>query len=247
MDFSQFGLVFLAGMLSFITPCVLPLVLPYLCYMAGVSIEDFRSGGAHGQKSRVRVALVLSSLCFILGFSLVFIALGAGATALGGFLRRWQDTITVVAGIVIILMGLNFSGILRLPFLSREARFQAKSAPATPLGAFVMGMAFAFGWTPCMGPILAPVMTLAGAKDTVGEGAALLAVYSFGLGLPFFLAGLFSSGFMWVLSGLRVHLGRIEKIVGVLLILAGILFLTGGMQDMSYWLNEKFPWLQEFG
>ncbi|AQS42124.1 MAG: Cytochrome c-type biogenesis protein CcdA [Candidatus Tokpelaia hoelldobleri] len=247
MDFSQFGLVFLAGMLSFITPCVFPLVLPYLCYMAGVSVEDFRGGGEKGQKSRVRVALALSSLCFILGFSLVFIALGAGATAIGGLLRRWQDEITVVAGIVIILMGLNFLGVLRLPFLSREARFQANSAPATRLGAFVMGMAFAFGWTPCMGPILAPVMTLAGARETVGEGAALLAVYSFGLGIPFFLAGLFSAGFMWVLSGLRVHLGRIEKIVGILLILAGILFLTGGIQDISYWLNEKFPWLQEFG
>ncbi|MDH7790660.1 cytochrome c biogenesis CcdA family protein [Ochrobactrum sp. AN78] len=238
-----------AGALSFLSPCVLPLVPPYLCYMAGVSVEDFRAE----KESRVAAAslqrrsLALAAISFVLGFTTVFVALGAGASSIGAFLRMWQQEIAMVAGVVIILMGLNFLGILRFSFLSREARFQARSAPATPLGAYVMGLAFAFGWTPCIGPVLGPILTLAGGSSTVIEGAALLAVYSLGLGIPFLFAALFSGAFMRFLSRFRVHLGKVEKVMGALLVIAGVLFLTGGMQSFSFWLLETFPALGRLG
>ncbi|WP_266036226.1 cytochrome c biogenesis CcdA family protein, partial [Brucella intermedia] len=144
-----------AGALSFLSPCVLPLVPPYLCYMAGVSVEDFRAEKATtvAAAPSARRSLAFAAICFVLGFTTVFVALGAGASSIGAFLRAWQQEIAIVAGVVIILMGLNFLGVLRLSFLSREARFQARNAPASPLGAYVMGLAFAFGWTPCIGPV----------------------------------------------------------------------------------------------
>ncbi len=238
-----------AGALSFLSPCVLPLVPPYLCYMAGVSVEDFRnSRSADDPAERIlRFSLIIAALSFVLGFTTVFVALGAGASTIGAFLRMWQQEIAIVAGIVIILMGLNFLGVLRLSFLAREARFQARKAPASSLGAYVMGLAFAFGWTPCIGPVLGPILTLAGGSSTVGEGAALLAVYSLGLGVPFLIAALFSGAFMRFLARFRVHLGKVEKAMGILLITAGLLFLTGGMQSFSFWLLENFPALGRLG
>ncbi|KXF77421.1 cytochrome C biogenesis protein [Paramesorhizobium deserti] len=234
-----------AGALSFLSPCVLPLVPPYLCYMAGVSVEEFRAENPADASGRR--ALFASSFAFVLGFTTVFVALGAGASSIGAFLRAWQQEIAIVAGLVIIVMGLNFLGVLRLSILSREARFQAKGAPATPVGAYVMGLAFAFGWTPCIGPVLGPILTLAGAKSTVGEGAALLATYSLGLGIPFIVAALFSGAFMRFLAKFRVHLGKVEKVMGGLLVAAGLLFLTGGMQSFSFWLLETFPALGRLG
>lgn len=235
-----------AGALSFLSPCVLPLVPPYLCYMAGVSVEEFRaeSGSANASSRR---ALFASSFAFVLGFTTVFVALGAGASSIGAFLRAWQQEIAIVAGLVIIVMGLNFLGLVRLSILSREARFQTRGAPASPVGAYVMGLAFAFGWTPCIGPVLGPILTLAGAKSTVGEGAALLAIYSLGLGIPFIVAALFSGAFMRFLARFRVHLGKVEKVMGGLLVAAGLLFLTGGMQSFSFWLLETFPALGRLG
>ncbi len=242
MDIS-FATAFLAGALSFLSPCVLPLVPPYLCYMAGVSVERFRNG-----EDRVaRGALMAASLAFVLGFSTVFIALGAGASSIGQWLRVWQDVLAQVAGVVIILMGLNFLGVLRIGWLAREARFQVSGAPANPFAAYAMGLAFAFGWTPCIGPVLGPILTLAGAKASVGEGAALLAVYSAGLGLPFLLAAAFSGAFMRFLQRFRPRMGLVEKAIGVLLVIAGVLFLTGGMQTMSFWLLETFPVLGTLG
>lgn len=234
-----------AGALSFLSPCVLPLVPPYLCYMAGVSVEDFRA--EDGTASRGRWPLFLASLAFVLGFTTVFVALGAGASSIGAFLRQWQQEIAIVAGLVIIVMGLNFLGVIRLTLLSREARFQARVAPATPFGAYVMGLAFAFGWTPCIGPVLGPILTLAGGSNTVATGALLLGVYSLGLGIPFVLAALFSGAFMRFLGRFRVHLGKVEKLMGVLLIIAGLLFLSGGMQSFSFWLLETFPVLGRLG
>ena len=234
-----------AGALSFLSPCVLPLVPPYLCYMAGVSVEEFRAESAAAASSRR--ALFASSFAFVLGFTSVFVALGAGASSIGAFLRAWQQEIAIVAGLVIIVMGLNFLGLVRLSILSREARFQARSAPASPVGAYVMGLAFAFGWTPCIGPVLGPILTLAGTKSTVGEGAALLATYSLGLGIPFIVAALFSGAFMRFLAKFRVHLGKVEKVMGGLLVVAGLLFLTGGMQSFSFWLLETFPALGRLG
>lgn len=234
-----------AGALSFLSPCVLPLVPPYLCYMAGVSVDDFR--GTAEQPNQARRALILSSLAFVAGFSTVFVALGAGASTIGRLLRVWQEPLAMAAGILIIVMGLNFLGVLRIGLLSREARFQAPGRPASMLAAYVMGLAFAFGWTPCIGPVLGPILTLAGGRETVAEGALLLAAYSLGLGIPFIIAALFSGAFMRFLGRFRVHLGRVEKAIGALLVVAGVLFLTGGVQSASYWLLETFPILGRLG
>ncbi len=243
-----------AGALSFLSPCVLPLVPPYLCYMAGVSVDDFREdveigpdGSAVAKPKSVRLPLVLAALSFVLGFSTVFVALGAGASTIGSLLRIYQQELAIAAGIVIIIMGLNFLGVFRLAFLSREARFQARGNPANPAMSYIMGLAFAFGWTPCIGPVLGPILTLAGAKESVADGAILLAVYSAGLGIPFLIAAFFSGAFMRFLGRFRVHLGKVEKAMGVLLIIAGVLFLTGGMQSMAFWLLENFPVLGTFG
>ncbi|UGY08640.1 cytochrome c biogenesis CcdA family protein [Phyllobacterium pellucidum] len=236
-----------AGALSFLSPCVLPLVPPYLCYMAGVTVEDFRSDSPQARISPVRQALLMSSLAFVLGFTTVFVLLGAGASTIGGFLRMWQQEIAIAAGIIIILMGLNFLGVFKLAFLSREARFQTQGKPANPLSAYVMGLAFAFGWTPCIGPVLGPILALAGARDTVADGAILLAVYSLGLGIPFIVAALFSGLFMRFLARFRMHLGKVEKVMGGLLVVTGILFLTGGLQTFSFWLLETFPILGQLG
>jgi cytochrome c-type biogenesis protein len=236
-----------AGALSFLSPCVLPLVPPYLCYMAGVSVDDFRAGEGKASQTGTRKALVFTSIAFILGFSTVFITLGAGASTIGRLLRVWQEPLAMAAGVLIILMGLNFLGVLKIPFLSREARFQADAKPANAIAAYVMGLAFAFGWTPCIGPVLGPILTLAGGRETVGEGALLLAAYSLGLGIPFLLAALFSDSFMHFLGRFRIHLGRVEKVIGALLVIAGVLFLTGGVQTASYWLLETFPILGRLG
>ncbi len=236
-----------AGALSFLSPCVLPLVPPYLCYMAGVSVDDFRANAAGSARTGVRAALVASSLAFVLGFSTVFVALGAGASTLGRLLRIWQEPLAIVAGVLIIVMGLNFLGVIRIPFLFRDARFHARGRPASAFAAYVMGLAFAFGWTPCIGPVLGPILTLAGGRETVGEGAALLFAYSLGLGIPFLVAALFSGAFMRFLQRFRVHLGRVEKVMGGLLVVAGVLFLTGGVQKTAYWLLETFPGLAALG
>ncbi|MEZ5781531.1 MAG: cytochrome c biogenesis CcdA family protein [Rhizobiaceae bacterium] len=236
-----------AGALSFLSPCVLPLVPPYLCYMAGVSVEDFRESQSTAGTHAKRAALLLASLAFVLGFTTVFVALGAGASTLGRFLRAWQEPLAIVAGLVIIVMGLNFLGVIRIPLLSREARFQSRGKPASAMAAYVMGLAFAFGWTPCIGPVLGPILTLAGGSSTVADGALLLFVYSLGLGVPFVLAALFSGAFMRWMSGFRAHLGRIEKVIGALLVIAGVLFITGGIRTASYWLLETFPIFQQIG
>jgi cytochrome c-type biogenesis protein len=230
---SAFG----GGALSFLSPCVLPLVPPYLCYMAGISFESF----AEGKDQTARRALIYSSLLFVLGFTTVFVALGASATGIGRFLRQYQDILSAAAGLVIIAMGLNFLGVLKIPFLSREARLQTSASPANPFSAYLMGLAFAFGWTPCIGPILGPILTLAGSKTSVGEGASLLLVYSLGLGVPFLIAALFSERFMRFMKRFRGNLGIVEKIIGVLLVISGLLFLTGGMRAISFWMLEAFP------
>ncbi len=236
-----------AGALSFLSPCVLPLVPPYLCYMAGVSVDDFRGEAAATARTGARAPLVAASLAFVLGFSTVFVALGAGASTIGRLLRVWQEPLAFAAGILIIIMGLNFLGLIRIPLLSREARFQSQGKPASAVAAYVMGLAFAFGWTPCIGPVLGPILTLAGGRETVGEGALLLGAYSLGLGIPFLIAALFSGAFMRFLGRFRVHLGRVEKVIGGLLVIAGVFFLTGGVQTVAFWLLETFPVLGRLG
>jgi len=244
--------IFLAGLLSFISPCVLPLVPPYLTYLAGVSMDEITASpdGTITVRPNVRRKALTNAAFFVLGFSFVFTTLGAGASTLSQVVRQNQDILATIAGIVIILMGLHFLGLLKIGLLYREARFQVNNdlvRGATVAGSFIMGLAFAFGWTPCIGPILGVILGIASARDTVGEGAFMLGVYSMGLGVPFMLAALFADRFMNFLSRFKKHLGSVEKLMGGLLVLTGILFLTGGMQTMSFYLLDTFPVLQSFG
>ena len=231
-----------AGLLSFLSPCVLPLVPPYLTYLAGVSMEDLELE----TRSRARRDILLSSILFVLGFTTVFVALGATASAFGGVLRANLHILSWVAGGIIILMGLHFIGLLKVSLLYREKRAEI-TKPIGLFGSYVMGLAFAFGWTPCIGPILAAILAVAGTQETVALGAALLATYSLGLGLPFIGAGLALGRFLAFVARFRRHFGKVEKIVGVLLVFTGVAFLTGGVQEMSYWLLELFPGLAKLG
>ena len=231
----------LAGALSFLSPCVLPLVPPYLCYMAGVSIEDLKAGPQMAESRRGYARVLLTALVFVLGFSTVFILLGAGASSVGRLLRQNLDWLGIVAGLAIIVMGLNFLGVFRIAFLSGEARFRSPDKPRSVLGAYLMGLAFAFGWTPCIGPVLGAILGLAGTRSTVAEGATMLAFYSAGLGIPFLIAAAFSGAFLRWIGRFRRHFGMVEKVMGGLLVITGILFLTGGMQAVSFWLLETFP------
>lgn len=233
-----------AGALSFLSPCVLPLVPPYLCYMAGISIEDFRNPQAAPAPRR---AVMLASLFFTLGFSTVFIAMGASATTIGMLLRQHLDTLAQIGGVIIVIMGLNFLGVFRISLLSREARFQSGGKPATLTGAYVMGLAFAFGWTPCIGPILGAILGVAASQQTVGEGAVLLGVYSLGLAGPFWLAAAFSGLFMAFLMRFRRHLGVVEKLMGTLLVLTGLAFIFGFVGDIAIWFQQTFPILMKIG
>lgn len=234
-----------AGALSFLSPCVLPLVPPYLCYMAGVSLEQFREEGEAGARSRR--AILITALCFTLGFATVFVALGAAASSVGLMLRQHMDLLAKIGGVVIIIMGLNFLGVFRIGFLSREARFQSGGKPATLSGAYIMGLAFAFGWTPCIGPVLGAILNVAAVRDTVSEGALLLAIYSLGLAVPFWIAAAFSGAFMRFLTRFRRHLGVVEKAMGVLLILTGLAFLSGFITDAAIWFQQTFPILSQIG
>jgi cytochrome c-type biogenesis protein len=238
-----------AGALSFLSPCVLPLVPPYLCYMAGVSVDEFRNPGASGGAAGVasRRAVMSASLFFTLGFATVFVALGASATSLGMLLRTHLDLLAQIGGAIIVVMGLNFLGLIRIPLLSREARFQGGGQPATLTGAYVMGLAFAFGWTPCIGPILGAILAVAASQQTVGQGASLLGVYSLGLAVPFWLAAAFSGAFMAFLSRFRRHLGLMEKIIGALLVVTGLAFIFGYVSDISIWFQQTFPILMRIG
>ena len=237
----------LAGALSFLSPCVLPLVPPYLCYMAGVSVEDFRKGGEGVSDGKSRRAVMLAALFFTLGFSTVFVALGAGASSIGHLLRQYLDLLSKVGGVIIILMGLHFLGVFRLGLLSREARFQSNARPATLTGAYVMGLAFAFGWTPCIGPVLGAILGVAASRETVGDGAVLLAVYSLGLAVPFWIAAVFSGAFMRFLVRFRRRLGLVEKLMGLFLVLTGLAFLFGYVADMAIWFQQTFPILSTIG
>ena len=245
---------FFGGLLSFVSPCVLPLVPPYLCYIAGLSAEEFAQPGT----SHRRKHIVLSALSFVLGFSTVFVALGATASVFGQAIRRLTGLevsvfgteiplVSLVAGVIITAMGLHFLGVLRLALLYREARLQVAQKPPGLLGGYVLGLAFAFGWTPCIGPILATILAVAGAEETAASGAFLLFVYSLGLGAPFLLAAAFAPAFIAWATGFRRHLFAVEKTMGGFLVLTGILFITGQMSVMSYWLLETFPALGTIG
>jgi len=232
----------LAGLLSFLSPCVLPLVPPYLTFIAGTTIEEV----ATRRESRARRDILIAAALFICGFSTVFVGLGATASAFGQALHQHLAHLSLLAGVAIIFMGFHFLGVFRFALLYREARLDVQK-PVGTWGAYVMGLAFAFGWTPCIGPILAAILAVAASQETVGKGATLLAAYSSGLGLPFFLAALAIEPFIRLIKRFRRYFGALEKIVGVLLVLTGVAFLTGSIQDLSFWLLQMFPGLANFG
>jgi cytochrome c-type biogenesis protein len=238
------GGALVAGLLSFVSPCVLPLVPPYLCYIGGVSLDQL-TGDAPESVARHRIAL--SAFAFVLGFSTVFVILGATASAVGRLVASHLDVLAIVAGAIIIVMGLHFLGIFKLDLLHRQKRVEVGSHPSGPLGAYVIGLAFAIGWTPCIGPVLAAILAIAGSEQTVARGAALLAVYSLGLGIPFVVAGFFAGAFMHFMRRFRGHVGTVEKAMGAFLVVTGILFITGHITTLSFWLLNTFPGLAEFG
>ena len=241
-DVTIFAALF-AGLLSFLSPCVLPLVPPYLVYLAGTSLERFADAEP---EPRVRWETVGAACLFVAGFSTVFVALGASASAFGSLIRIYADKLAIVAGIVIIVMGLHFLGLTRLALLYREKRMTVPK-PVGLWGAYVMGLAFAFGWTPCIGPILAVILAIAASEATVAKGAGLLAVYSLGLGIPFLVAAFAVEPFAKFLARFRGYLPMVEKTMGALLVLTGIAFLTGFVSEASYWLLEAFPVLGRIG
>jgi cytochrome c-type biogenesis protein len=231
-----------AGLLSFLSPCVLPLVPPYLTFIAGTSLEELEAEG----EPRARRDVIIAAALFVLGFSSVFVGLGASASAFGKLLHASLPILSRAAGVVIIAMGLHFLGVFRIGLLYREKRLEV-ARPVGPFGAYVMGLAFAFGWTPCIGPILAAILAVAGSQETVTRGAALLAAYSLGLGLPFLAAAFAMGPFMSFMKRFKAHFGTVEKIVGVLLVLTGVAFLTDGVQSLSFWLLQTFPGLANLG
>ena len=233
----------LAGLVSFLSPCVLPLVPPYLVYLAGTSLERL----AEAQPPpRVKREPVLAAVLFVAGFSTVFVALGASASAVGALVRFYSSELAIVAGVIIIVMGLHFLGLTPIGFLYRQARIEVPK-PVGLWGAYAMGLAFALGWTPCIGPILAAILAVAASKATVAKGAGLLAVYSLGLGVPFIIAAFAVEPFAAFLARFRGHLAHMERVMGGLLVLTGIAFLTGFFTQLNSWLIEAFPVLQTIG
>lgn len=239
-----YGGAFLAGLVSFLSPCILPLVPPYLSFLAGASLEELTAAEAAPGLTRRTVA---RAAAFVLGFGTVFVIFGASASLVGKLLADYVPLLSRVAGAIIILFGLHFLGVFKIPLLYRDARFRLERRPAGFVGAFVIGLAFAFGWTPCVGPVLASILFVAGAEDTARQGAALLAAYAAGIGVPFLLAAAFVRPFVGFLRRFRVHLGTVEKIMGAMLVATGFLILTGWMSNIAGWLLETFPVLGQVG
>ena len=244
LEVSYIGAV-TAGLLSFLSPCVLPLVPPYLCFLGGVSLDQLTGDG--DAPAGVTRRVILAACAFVLGFATVFVALGATSSAIGRLLAEHLDVLAKIAGGIIIILGLHFLGLFRFAFLMREARFQIESRPAGFVGAYVVGLAFAFGWTPCVGPVLAAILFVAASKDSVLYGATLLGAYAAGIGLPFLAAALAAGPFTRFMQRFRRHIRTVEMVLGALLVLTGLFFLTGMMSEFAYWILEAFPALGRIG
>ena len=232
-----------AGLVSFLSPCVLPLVPPYLIFLAGTSLERFAD---QEPEPRVRRETVTAAALFVLGFATVFVALGASASIIGSLIRAYSEPLSIVAGVIIIVMGLHFLGLTPIAWLHHQKRLDV-AKPVGLWGAYVIGLAFAFGWTPCSGPILAAILAVAASEQTVARGALLLAVYSLGLGIPFIIAAFAIEPFAAFLARFKRYLRRVEQAMGALLVLTGIAFLTGSISQLSIWLLEAFPALGKIG
>ena len=234
---------FLGGLLSFLSPCVLPLVPGYLSYIAGVRIED-----ADSDDKAIRKKMLSSAFLFVLGFSLIFIALGAGASGIAPLLRSYQGILTQIAGVLIIIMGLHVFGLFKIAFLYREFRINPDiDEMKSVLTPFILGLAFGLGWTPCIGPVLAGILVLAAQQQTIAQGMILLSLYAAGMGIPFLLAAYGMGHFQNKSKFLKRHLGTIEKISGIFLIVTGIFIFTGELQTLGTILLDTFPFLTDLG
>ena len=244
-EISNIGVLaaFAAGIVSFLSPCVLPLVPGYVSYVAGRTRMD----AAADRGAPTRLSAVGLSMCFVLGFSTVFIVLGASATTLGRLLLSYRVELNLVGGAVVILFGVFLIGLIRPAWMMREARFHADFPGGRTVSAYALGLAFAFGWTPCIGPILGSILTVGAASATVAEGAALLAIYSLGLGGPFLLAALFTEGLARRLTAMR-QAGRVlQPAAGAIMVVMGLAMITGQMSTFSFWLLEQFPIFTRIG
>ncbi|MEP3333087.1 cytochrome c biogenesis protein CcdA [Sedimentitalea sp.] len=230
-----------AGIISFLSPCVLPIVPPYLAYMSGVSLQEL------GTETSARNKALLPALFFVLGLSTVFLLLGFTASAIGTMFLQYQGWFNTIAGILVMIFGAHFVGVYRIGFLDREARLDAGDRGGSAFGAYVLGLAFAFGWTPCIGPQLGAILSLAASEASVVRGTALLAVYAAGLGIPFLLVAAFLPRLGGLMGWMKRHMEQIERVMGLLLWTIGLLMLTGGFSSFSYWLLERFPALATLG
>jgi len=231
----------LGGVISFLSPCVLPIVPPYLAYMSGVTIGEMQGTVAARRKA------IIAALFFVLGLSTVFLLLGFTASAFGAFVLQNQELFAQVSGVVVIIFGLHFLSVFRIPLLDREARMEAGESGGSALGAYVLGLAFAFGWTPCIGPQLGAILSLAASEASVSRGTILLGVYAAGLGVPFLLAAIFLNRSMVLMNRMKRHMGVIEKAMGGLLLFVGVMLVTGLFTTFSWWLLETFPALAVLG
>ncbi|MBE0413931.1 cytochrome c biogenesis CcdA family protein [Yoonia sp.] len=231
----------MAGLLSFLSPCVLPIVPPYLAYMGGVSVTEME----HARAARRRV--FLTAIFFVLGLSTVFLLLGFAFSSMGRMFLQFQDAFVTIAGVVIMILGAHFIGVFRIGFLDREVRVDAGDKGGSAFGAYVLGLAFAFGWTPCLGPILGAILGLAASEGDVTRGTVLLAFYALGLGIPFLLVAAFFPRLKGVMAWMKRHMSRIERTSGLLLWTVGLMMLTGQFAAFSYWLLERFPALGLIG
>lgn len=235
----------LAGLLSFFTPCILPMVPFYLCYMAGISMSELRGDGdiAPGAQRR----LIISAVCFALGVSTIFVLLGMGATAIGQTFGQWKDPLSYVAAAVLFVFGLHFLGVIKIGILYREAKFESSAEPTTLIGAYVMGLAFGFGWTPCVGPALASILMIASGMGDIWRGGLLLLVYGLAMTAPFVVAALFARPFLKWIARNRKYLGHVEKAMGVMLILFAVLIATGSVNLIADAMIRWFPSITALG
>lgn len=234
-----------AGVLSFASPCVLPLIPAYLCFLGGASLDELTAEG--GVDKEVQRKVFRSAVAFVLGFGTVFVALGATATTISGLIADNMDILGKIAGVIIVIFGLHYMGVFKIGFLNFEKRFHLENKPAGLVGSYILGLAFAFGWTPCVGPILATILMVAASGDDVMYGTSLLAVYAAGIGLPFLLAAFAVKPFMAFLAKFRRHMRKVEITIGGLLVVTGIAIFTGSLADVSVWLLETFPQFGEVG
>ena len=243
-DIGLFG-AFVAGLLSFLSPCVLPLVPPYLCFLAGSSLDQLIED--HEEGAQIRRQAVVNAVLFVIGFNIVFISLGATATLLGQMVAENMHILATIAGGLIIVMGLHFAGVIRIPFLYMEKRYHHKEAPLGYIGAVLVGMAFAFGWTPCVGPVLATILMIAAGGDTPTDGMTLLAAYGIGIGIPFILAAFAVGPFLRWSRKFKSKLATIEKVMGALLVLTGLMIMFGWMNEVGFFIQKIWPQSGEIG